>query len=168
MIIDILFPRFCLGCGREGSYICDKCKLFVSEAIPVCPVCGYPSEKGETHKKCLNRTLDGLTCLYDYEGLIKQLIKMMKYNDLLDAVKELINNVRISYTYIGSVPNNELAKFIAEQLAKNNNCLLFKNQKVKNLILVDDLFEDSMKQYARTLKQKGAENIWGFVLAKNC
>jgi len=168
MLLDILFPRLCINCRKEGKYICDKCKIFVSESMPVCPVCGYPSNKGETHKKCLNRTLDGLTCLYDCEGLIKQLIKMIKYNDLLDAVNELIKNVSISYTYIGSVPNNELAEIIAKQLAKNNNCLLFNSQKVKNLILVDDLFEDSIKQYAKTLKQKGVENIWGFTLAKSC
>jgi len=30
-LLDILFPRFCLGCGREGTYICKDCAIFLSE-----------------------------------------------------------------------------------------------------------------------------------------
>ena len=30
-IIDILWPKTCLGCGKEGQYICKDCAIFLSE-----------------------------------------------------------------------------------------------------------------------------------------
>lgn len=25
LLLDVLFPKVCVGCGKEGKYICDKC-----------------------------------------------------------------------------------------------------------------------------------------------
>ena len=33
-VLDILFPKFCIGCGKEGLYICKDCEVFLSEVEP--------------------------------------------------------------------------------------------------------------------------------------
>ena len=25
--LDFLFPRFCVGCGKEGDFICKSCQM---------------------------------------------------------------------------------------------------------------------------------------------
>ena len=78
-LLNLLFPKICVGCGREGSYICSKCDLFVSESILICPICGNSSPSGETHSNCVNKySLDGLISIWDYDGLIKKLIGLFR------------------------------------------------------------------------------------------
>jgi len=91
LALDILFPKFCAGCGKQGKYICGSCELFISESSLICPVCGKVSFTGETHFNC-NRgyKLDGLTSVWDYEGIIKKLIKNVKYGGAFDAINELL------------------------------------------------------------------------------
>jgi len=45
--LDTLFPPRCVGCNREGSYICENCEFFVSENSLVCPECGEMSFTGK-------------------------------------------------------------------------------------------------------------------------
>ena len=41
--LDFLFPRFCVGCGKEGDFICDSCQASLARIeAPVCPQCGKP------------------------------------------------------------------------------------------------------------------------------
>jgi len=93
IVLDILFPRFCLGCGREGRYICDKCNVFISEVEPIY----FQEEK---------YGLDALISIWEYEGLIKKLVHQIKYQGLTDIIKELISliDVEIYYPYITYVP----------------------------------------------------------------
>ena len=119
-VLDVLFPKFCLGCGREGRYICDKCNVFISEVEPI-----YFEQK----KYCL----DALISVWEYEGLIKKLIHGIKYQGLTDIIKELISliNIEIYYPYITYVPiyrkrekkrGFNQAELIAKELAKKSNC----------------------------------------------
>jgi len=69
LILDILFPKKCAGCGKESSYVCKKCEMYmldVPEAI-------------------------GLTALWEYNGIVKQLIHRIKFNGEYDIIKELVN-----------------------------------------------------------------------------
>jgi len=89
--LDIFFPRNCLGCGKEGKYICENCRTFLGEAPLICPVCGRGSFSGQRHIDCPSRyQLDGLVALWEYEGLIKTAIHYIKYRKLGDAVSELV------------------------------------------------------------------------------
>jgi len=93
LILDILFSKVCINCGREGKYICDKCSIFVSEAMPVCPNCYNPSFLGETHQNCIKEYgLDGLTSMWDYEGLVKRLIHNIKYGGLSHIIDECVES----------------------------------------------------------------------------
>jgi len=80
-LIDILFPKFCLGCSRIGSYVCHKCfkKLKVIDK-PTCLYCHKQSYLGLTHPKCLKKlSIDGSLSIYYYDNLLKKIIKNIKY-----------------------------------------------------------------------------------------
>lgn len=90
-LLDILYPRYCLGCGAEGQYICENCQNFLGEASLICPVCGRGSFSGQRHPDCPSRyQLDGLISVWEYEGLMKKVIHQIKYHHLGDAVSEVV------------------------------------------------------------------------------
>ena len=74
---NLLFPKFCAGCGQEGCWLCDEClpKINTSKTTTL--------SVGQTEKAAAN--LDGVTALFDYgENSVSKLIKMFKYNYLLE------------------------------------------------------------------------------------
>lgn len=80
-LIDLLFPKFCLGCGYAGVYICKSCqnKLKPIE-IDVCLSCKKPSLYGLTHQNCIKKyNVDGFLSLYYYNPILKNIIKNIKY-----------------------------------------------------------------------------------------
>jgi len=80
-LTDLLFPKFCLGCGYIGVYLCDSCqnKLKPIEQ-DVCLYCKKPSFFGLTHPNCYNKlNIDGLLTLYYYNPMLKIIIKNIKY-----------------------------------------------------------------------------------------
>jgi len=196
LILDILFPKVCINCKREGKYICDKCKVFISEAEPMI----YTGE-----------CLDGLISVWDYEGLIKELIQMIKYQGVTDAIKELISliDIKVYSPYIIYVPmyikkekrrGFNQAEIIARELAKKSEArpisLLEKvvdtqdqtklNKKerlenvkasfainrnvegIDNVLLVDDVFTTgaTIRECCKVLKKAGIKKVWGFTLAR--
>lgn len=81
LLIDLLFPKFCLGCSHIGSYICNRCfkKLKVINK-PTCLYCHKQSYLGLTHPKCLKKlSIDGVLSIYYYDNLLKKIIKNIKY-----------------------------------------------------------------------------------------
>jgi competence protein ComFC len=73
-IIDVLLPRRCVACGKDGKYICEKCNLFLSEAPTLFAAGG----------------LEELVSAWEYEGVIKKIIFIIKYNGMFDAINELV------------------------------------------------------------------------------
>lgn len=66
---DLLFPKFCAGCEKEGDWLCEEC-------LPAAII--SQENKAVSH-------LDGVTALFDYgENTPSRLIKMFKYNYLLE------------------------------------------------------------------------------------
>jgi len=76
-ILDFLFPKQCLGCKKEGEYLCPDC----SETIDIF----------ETHKKWKGKFLDDLYFATDYKNpLLKKIISLYKYPPF---IKELSKNL---------------------------------------------------------------------------
>ena len=91
ILLNTLFPAFCVGCKKEGRYLCEKCSVFISEAAFICPMCEKQSFLGETHIQCSSKYgLDGLISLWEYEGVMKELIHAIKYQGIQYAAGELI------------------------------------------------------------------------------
>ncbi len=67
-VLDTLFPIHCLGCNREGKFICEICSNDLSPALTQkCIVCQKPAASGLTHNYCIGtHTADGLISAFDY------------------------------------------------------------------------------------------------------
>jgi len=101
MLLDFFFPRRCLGCGQWGHYFCQECvkKIKLIERT-ICPVCGQAAIGGKTHPHCQTKySLDGLTSIFVYDGLIKGAIGQLKYKFITDLAEELISLVPKSKFY---------------------------------------------------------------------
>ena len=72
-IIDILWPKTCLGCGKEGQYICKDCAIFLSEVDMI--------EAGPR---------SNIMSVWEYEGLMEKLILKIKYDGCYDIINELV------------------------------------------------------------------------------
>lgn len=89
-LIDLIFPKTCLECHKEGSYFCQSCLANVRLAKPVCPICEKASIDGLTHVKCIKKFgLDGLTSIWEYEGVIRKAILALKYKYAFEVGREL-------------------------------------------------------------------------------
>ena len=72
-IIDILWPKTCLGCGKEGQYICKDCAIFLSEVDMI--------EAGPR---------SNIMSVWEYEWLMEKLILKIKYDGCYDIINELV------------------------------------------------------------------------------
>jgi ComF family protein len=102
-LLDVFFPRYCLGCGREGDYLCQKCRLGLPfQAPPYCPSCG--KSLGH-HPDCdeLAPELLELRSVFRFEGVIKKAVHQLKYNNLRDIAPTLGGFMA------GSLTSNSLA-----------------------------------------------------------
>jgi len=105
IILDILFPRFCFGCGVEGVYLCEDCEATIEISEYKYCLCNEnnlripeQSKKGKC-KKCNSKKLSGLysSLSYKEKPLTKKLIYFFKYppyylKDLAKPLASLIIN----------------------------------------------------------------------------
>jgi len=85
IVIDLLFPQWCVGCGKEGSFICDSCRSSMTRIMPpLCPKCGKPQPNGALCSSCANwqAVIDGIRSPFRFEGIIRQAIHQLKYRNL--------------------------------------------------------------------------------------
>lgn len=94
-ILDFLFPKGCIGCGRGGTYFCQKCSGESVLAFPqVCPVCERPSPDGLRHRYCHESfSPNGLLSVWAYQGTPRKLIIKLKYRFVSDIATNLANKV---------------------------------------------------------------------------
>lgn len=89
---DFIFPRRCLGCGQWGEYLCSDCLNLIKTCDErICPMCGRPSLGGLTHPVCHQPlSLDGLTSIFIYQGIIKRAIIKLKYKFVTDLAETIV------------------------------------------------------------------------------
>ena len=99
-VLDILFPKRCVNCGRLGAYFCSDCTkmiqiILVTEAM--CPMCERPAIDGRTHPRCQTQySIDGLTSFFRYDGVVRKGIKAIKYRMVSD----------IASSFVGLIPDS--------------------------------------------------------------
>jgi ComF family protein len=87
--LDLLFPPWCLGCGKEGSYLCESCRRQLPFVVPpVCPRCGRPRADGAPCPGCIaaQSAIDGIRAPFLFNGVIRRTIHELKYRNLRSAV----------------------------------------------------------------------------------
>ena len=91
IVEDLLFPRFCFGCGSIGSYLCLGCEAGLVLADQRCFYCQKKSPFGQTHSHCQKPWgIDGCVSLYYYNSGLKKIIKKIKYSLITDSTREIL------------------------------------------------------------------------------
>ncbi|PIS42015.1 MAG: hypothetical protein COT24_05665 [Candidatus Kerfeldbacteria bacterium CG08_land_8_20_14_0_20_40_16] len=96
--LDILFPINCLGCSKEGKWICEECLQKISlYQKPICPWCEKEQPWLQLCKKCRQESgLDFLEVITTYQNpLLQAFLHNLKYNlawKMIDDLTPLINN----------------------------------------------------------------------------
>jgi len=87
---DILFPKFCVGCKKIGTYLCIKCrKKLIPINRDVCIYCNKYSKYGLTHEFCKRKYgLDGAISFFHYNLILKKVISAVKYQLAVDVWKD--------------------------------------------------------------------------------
>jgi ComF family protein len=83
--LDLFFPPWCIGCGREGEYICDSCRRNLPLiSPPICPTCGRPLTIDNTCSGCIEGKIeiDGIRSPFLFDGVIRKAIHEFKYRNL--------------------------------------------------------------------------------------
>lgn len=123
-ILDLLFPKFCVGCGLEGVWLCKDCKENILPVLmQTCPDCGKVRSFGryctdcrakyiikiknpdkKSKKKYLYEQtlfLNGIiTSAYYEEGAIREVIHNFKYNGVTELADDLNNLLINTYKQI--------------------------------------------------------------------
>jgi ComF family protein len=84
-IIDIIFPRECLGCGRQIDFICIDCARKLPRLNPpICQKCGKPESSGKICPECWGKKtdIDHIRSVFIFEGIVRSAILQFKYYQL--------------------------------------------------------------------------------------
>lgn len=102
-LLDIIFPRFCLNCSKEGQYLCEDCaSLLEILAYQFCPVCAKRLINGQTCQGCQKKTnLNGLYFAVSYHySLIKKLINQYRNQPFVKELSPSLASLIISHFLI--------------------------------------------------------------------
>ena len=108
-VFGFLFPKRCVGCGREGAFICPSCQNQLFPITPpVCARCGRPLSRGSVCSACAawEASIDGIRSVYRFEGVAREAVHQLKYSNLraiAPSLAELIVPYYSSYAIPGDV-----------------------------------------------------------------
>ena len=96
--LDLIFPIECLGCGKEGVWLCNNCLQKITwQTHQKCLACTEINSDGSFCKHCqVDYALDGVLIASYYEGVVKQLIKTCKY-EFVESIGEILGNLLILF-----------------------------------------------------------------------
>ncbi len=103
-IVDFFFPKYCIGCGKIGDFICARCR----EKLPyipdsICQQCGRPISGYDICPSCTGKqpAINGVRSVFRFDGIIKKAVHSLKYNQLTALADPLSTCV---YSYLVSHP----------------------------------------------------------------
>jgi len=144
--LDLLFPRWCVGCGKEGDFICPSCRQSLPRITPpLCPRCGQPQGSAELCPNCADWTaeIDGIRAPFRFEGAIRQAILELKYRNLR-ALAGLLARLLYDYLSASPLPGEVLVpvplhrKRLRERGYNQSRLLARELSKLNDLPVVDD------------------------------
>jgi ComF family protein len=109
--LDLLFPQWCIGCGKEGSYICGSCRHSLETIFPpVCPRCGRPQPGTASAAECSNcagrlTSIRSVNAPFLFTGVIRDAIHEFKYRNLRALGPELAQ-LLFEYFRLNPVPGD--------------------------------------------------------------
>lgn len=212
-LLNIFFPKFCLGCQKEGTYLCQDCQALIDisskifyqnkELSRLYFATDYKNFvvkrliqkfKYEPFAKSLSQALVSLIIIYfqnlenpvefltQPNGFIltpvplsKKRLRWRGFNQTKEIAHELSQWLKIPvFSDVLSKSKDTIPQLTLPQEARKENVrgAFFCKEpgviKNKIVLLVDDVFTTgaTMEETAKTLKQAGAKDIWGIVVAR--
>jgi ComF family protein len=107
--LNLFFPKRCVGCGKEGYFICAACRITIPAIMPpVCPLCGKPQASGLLCPGCTGwqSEIDGIRSPFRFDGVIRQAVYQLKYRNLralAPVLAGLLQNYMITYPVPGDL-----------------------------------------------------------------
>ncbi|MBN1161442.1 MAG: ComF family protein, partial [Dehalococcoidales bacterium] len=101
---------WCIGCGREGQYICNSClEKLPLISPPICAKCGRPLTYENTCPGCIEEPvlIDGIRAPFFFQGVIRKAVHELKYRNL-KAIATLLADLLHDYLLENPVPGNVL------------------------------------------------------------
>ena len=98
--LELLFPRFCLGCQKEGTYLCQDCLSLIEISQHQYCLCQMAQRiwQGGKCKKCASRKLNGLYFAVPYQNsLVQKLIRLFKYNPFIKELSGTLASLIINH-----------------------------------------------------------------------
>ena len=144
--LDLLFPRWCVGCGREGDFICSTClKSLPRIHPPLCPRCGRPQLNAVVCPVCVGwpASIDGIRAPFKFDGAVRQAIHELKYNNLR-AIAALLGQWLGDYLKANPLPVDVLVPVplhhsrLRERGYNQSRLLALELAKLSSLPLVED------------------------------
>lgn len=91
-ILDLVYPPFCLTCGRDGEdYLCVECEEKIDAIVPpVCQKCGTPSESNQC-PECERRefAFEFARGAGTFDGILRGAIHALKYQNRIVMAEPL-------------------------------------------------------------------------------
>jgi ComF family protein len=155
--LDLLYPPWCVGCGREGKYICNSCQEKLPKiSLPICSKCGRPLTIDKTCPGCIEDPVEinGIRSPFLFEGVIRQAIHELKYRNLR-AITPLLSRYLNDYLKDNPLPGDVLVpvpihkKRLHERGFNQSSLLACELGRMSGLPVV----EDCLKRRAHTPPQ---------------
>jgi competence protein ComFC len=143
-LIEIVFPEFCVGCGKFNTLLCSRCYQTIE----------FVQFKINSHKN--DNKLDSIICCCYYQSVAKKLVHELKYTGVINVGKTIAHIIYYNsnlpeFDLITFVPihNKKLklrgfnqTKIIAKELGKITNTpvasLLIKTKNTKSQMSLDN------------------------------
>ncbi len=146
MALDLLFPQWCVGCGKEGEFICSACHRSLPRIMPpLCPRCGKPQSSGILCPGCVNwqAEIDGIRSPFRFDGVMRHAIHQLKYRNLralAQSMAGLMQDYLVAYPVSGEVmvPVPLHQKRLRERGYNQSSLLAKELGKLINLPVADD------------------------------
>lgn len=144
--LNLLFPKRCIGCGKEGDFICYSCHSLLPRVMPpLCPKCGRPQLSGVFCSSCVSwrAEIDGIRSPFRFDGVVRLAIYQLKYKNLR-ALAAPLAQLLSDYLITNPVPGEVLVpvplhrKRLRERGYNQSSLLARELAKLTSLPVVDD------------------------------
>jgi len=91
-LLDLVFPPRCVGCGREGAWLCPACLAAVQPVPPpTCAICYESTLGGDVCSACRRDPLaiDGIRSVSLHKGALREAVHGLKYKNQRSLVPPL-------------------------------------------------------------------------------
>lgn len=111
-ILNIIFPKICINCQKEGAFICQDCFSLIEINPFLYCLCQKPKKLTKLGKcqRCQKKFLNGLFSATDFnQKVLKNAIHQFKYNSLKELALPLSLLIILHFELISnSFPKNSI------------------------------------------------------------